>query len=90
MLYSTSFCQINKIANVNGKLLDLVITETSDLYKISKSAPLSRVDMHHPPLEIIYRLDTSCCNEDLQKVDWLGLATESSWDECVHQVCNKS
>lgn len=41
--------QFNHIPNKNGKLLDLILCNTSDLV-VTEAQPLSRVDHHHPPL----------------------------------------
>lgn len=51
MLALTDLQQKNKVKNVNGRTLDLILTNSSNL-NMSDASPLSRMDPHHPPLSI--------------------------------------
>lgn len=49
--------------NVNGKTLDLVISDIANLFIIQDSCPLVNVDVHHPPLVISFE------NKEVEKID---------------------
>lgn len=46
-----NLAQFNGICNVNGRILDLILSDKSTL-TVSLSEPLSKIDPHHPPLLI--------------------------------------
>lgn len=52
-----SLHQLNKICNANGRLLDLIITNTTESFTASRCpTPLVNEDIHHPALQISLNL----------------------------------
>lgn len=57
---SCGLVQLNSISNTNGRLLDLVFTNSPDDFEILRPvSPLLPIDPHHPPLEL--QVDMHSC-----------------------------
>ncbi|CAK1549330.1 unnamed protein product, partial [Leptosia nina] len=54
-VYLCNLYQFNHIANINNRLLDLVFS-SFDAIEVVAAEPLSRIDLHHPPLLIQLKL----------------------------------
>lgn len=53
-----SLYQINSVLNTNGRLLDLIITNSCNTLSVSNSTtPLVSIDNHHPALEILVKVN---------------------------------
>ncbi|KAF9416657.1 hypothetical protein HW555_006087 [Spodoptera exigua] len=53
LFQSTAISQLNHLVNLNGRILDLAITNCPDLFTLTPSIPISRLDVHHPPFELV-------------------------------------
>lgn len=74
--------QLNHVFNDGGRLLDLVFcSDFNDVNVIKSGISLSRVDIHHPPIEIYFDMRNDDCaltdvggfRFDYKRTDWFNL-----------------
>lgn len=49
----SNLLQLNYLPNKNNKTLDLALTDSTCLCILSSTTPISRIDDHHPPFEVL-------------------------------------
>lgn len=71
----------NNVSNVNGKTLDLVLSDITSLNVEQDCCPIVKIDKHHPPLSITFNISVGCRNNivsgsqsfNYKKADFLQL-----------------
>lgn len=84
LFHSHPIQQLNNHTNHNNRILDLVITDGPDLLTVTPAIPMGRLDIHHPPFEIIFRtrMSTLLQNLSMKKLCY----RKTDFDSCTREM----
>ncbi|KAG7303291.1 hypothetical protein JYU34_011770 [Plutella xylostella] len=76
---------LNSVLNTNNRILDLVISDIDNGIVINRSVPISREDVHHPPLEILFtNKENTLQNAIIEKICF----RKTKYEECIKEIEN--
>lgn len=95
----TGFVQMNNVSNVNDNILDLILVDVNTCLSVSSAPPISKPDVHHPPLELaLTKTSFSNLNYNILQSKYIFIKTDYeacvrdlhkvNWEDYCHLSCN--